>query len=180
MCTFTDRYLLSGALNGRVYIWNGLISLPTAQSSDPTDPTSLPIENRYPLYELQFEEKEDISLVAADTGSMSLYNTSDTQLVYKWNMRPSPYTADRRSGGVRVGDVIQFNELGFEHGFGWLPKVAKFAPENLERQHAGVACERTISLKRTEPSFVQQRLPMKRTATSTPGTSSSSQVRDLR
>ena len=87
LATFGDRYLLSGASNGRALIWNSNLSFP----SEPDSPysTQVTIENRLPVYQLDFYEKEDISVVCTDDSTSSIYNSSDTQHIYKGNFRPN-------------------------------------------------------------------------------------------
>lgn len=86
MSSFGDQYLISGSSNSRAVIWRSDLSLPSPSTEDSD---VMLIENRLPIYELQFDGREDISTVITDYTTNSIYNTSDMQFIYKWNFYPN-------------------------------------------------------------------------------------------
>ncbi|KAJ6223941.1 hypothetical protein RDWZM_002486 [Blomia tropicalis] len=78
---FGESYLLGGANNGRILIWN--CNYKKVENDN--------IQIRFPSYQLKFQENEDTSLVVGDFSNMSIYTTSDSQRIFKWNFAPSPF-----------------------------------------------------------------------------------------
>ena len=98
------RYLLSGSNNGRAYIWNATVSLPlieqTSSCLSSTNNEQIRIENRFPLHELCFTDTEDISLIHGDSSTMSIYNSSDSQYLYKWNFEHASSSASKNRNNM--------------------------------------------------------------------------------
>lgn len=75
--------MLSGSTTGKVHIWNARMTLPPSPEAVQGDQQII-VENRYPIYELNFKT-EDVSLVHGDWGSSSIYNSSENQIIYRWD-----------------------------------------------------------------------------------------------
>lgn len=116
MSSLGDQYLLSGSSNSRAVIWRSDLSLPSPSTDDDSDVVL--IENRLPIYELQFDGREDISTVITDYTTNSIYNSSDMQFIYKWNFYPisSLSSEDLRSqmDGQQMPTVFRYEADGRE------------------------------------------------------------------
>ena len=115
MATLSDRFIFSGASNGRAFIWRADLSeVPTAS----TNSKRLIFPNRLPAFEFQFpEHQQDISLITIDTSTSSLYCSSESQLIYKWNFYKNRQLDEDRMRQFVGGDtpnVVRFNAGGVE------------------------------------------------------------------
>lgn len=122
-----DQYLLSGSSDSRAVIWRSDITLPTPSLDDPD---LLLIEIRLPIYELQFDRREDISTVITDYTTHSVYNSSDTQFIFKWNFYlNSPLESERlrsKMDGQPIPTVFRYEANGSESSVVSLKRPSKW------------------------------------------------------
>ena len=78
---FGEDYLLSGSINSRFYIWNCNLRRP----SDSNDDNLISIENRLPLFEMKFDQHQELSLIFGDFKDQNIYCASEPHVLWKWS-----------------------------------------------------------------------------------------------
>ncbi|KAH7636863.1 wd domain containing protein [Dermatophagoides farinae] len=78
---FSDDYLLSGSTNSRFYIWNCSLRKPF----DSNDENFISIENRLPLFEMNFDHQQELSLIFGDFSDQNIYCASEPHVLWKWS-----------------------------------------------------------------------------------------------